>query len=90
MLQQVWKQKELLTRKTLRKHEKIVQNCDLMQEKNKGYSGAISKKESSSEMQKGSKIDTSNFCQLSYSNGKKKGLLRYLVCFFIKCREREG
>lgn len=47
MLQQVWKQKELLTRKTLRKHEKIVQNCDLMQEKNKGYSGAISKKESS-------------------------------------------
>lgn len=72
MLQQVWKQKELLTRKILRKHEKIVQNCDLMQEKNKGYSGAISKKESSSEMQKGSKIDTSDFVSWHIQMERKK------------------
>lgn len=57
MPQQLRKQKELLTNKTLKKHQKRVQNLNVRKERGRGYNDAIAKRESSSEMCKGYRID---------------------------------
>lgn len=81
MPQQLQNQKELLTNKTLGKHQKRVQNLNVRKERGKGYNDAIATRESSSKMCKGYGIDSYIWAGQSLQSNEKMNTP--LGCAFV-------